>query len=86
MHFFGAWGSFSFLIGFVISLTLIFNKIYGISQGLKVRDVVDQPLFYIALIGIIVGVQLFLAGYLAELINLDSNKKSDYQIADKSGI
>jgi glycosyltransferase involved in cell wall biosynthesis len=85
MHFFGAWGSFSFLIGFGISLTLIFNKIYGISKGLKVRDVVDQPLFYIALVGIIVGVQLFLAGYLAELINLDSNKKSDYQIGEKLG-
>lgn len=85
MHFFGTLGSISFLVGFVISLTIIFQKIYGISQGLKVRDIVDQPLFYIALVGIIVGVQLFLAGYIAELINLDSNKKGEYQIGEKSG-
>ncbi len=85
MHFFGTLGSLSFLVGFVISLTIIFHKIWGISQGLKVRDVVDQPLFYIALVGIIVGVQLFLAGYLAELINLDSNNKSDYQIGEELG-
>ncbi len=86
MHFFGTWGSLSFLIGFIISLTLIFNKIYGISQGLKVRDVVDQPLFYIALVGIIVGVQLFLAGYIAELINQESTNKSDYQVSERVGL
>ncbi len=86
MHFFGTLGSLSFLVGFIISLTIIFQKIYGISQGLKVRDIVDQPLFYIALVGIIVGVQLFLAGYLAELINLDSNNKSEYQIGERVGL
>lgn len=84
MHFFGSWGILSFLIGIGISLALIAKKIIGISRGLPVRDVVDQPLFYIALVGVIVGVQLFLAGYLAELVNLDTNQKGDYKIRQKA--
>lgn len=82
MHFFGSLGIISFLIGFIISIFLIGRKIYEVYQHIPARQVTEQPLFYLALVGIIVGVQLFLAGYLAELINLESNKKGDYQIDD----
>jgi glycosyltransferase involved in cell wall biosynthesis len=82
MHFFGSLGIISFLIGFVISIFLIGRKIYEVYQHIPARQVTEQPLFYLALVGIIVGVQLFLAGYLAELVNLESNKKGEYQIDD----
>lgn len=82
MHFFGSLGIVSFLGGFLISLFLIGRKIYEVYHHLAARQVTEQPLFYLALVGIIVGVQLFLAGYLAELINLDSNRKKDYQVND----
>lgn len=82
MHFFGSLGIISFLIGFIISVFLIGRKIYEVYQHIPARQVTEQPLFYLALVGIIVGVQLFLAGYLAELVNLESNKKGEYQIDD----
>lgn len=82
MHFFGSLGIVSFLLGFVISVFLIGRKIYEVYQHIPARQVTEQPLFYLALVGIIVGVQLFLAGYLAELINHDSNRRRDYQIRE----
>ncbi len=68
MHFFGGLGSISMFIGFSITAYVIGDKIYRISQNVPVRDVVDQPLFFLALVALIVGSQLFLAGFIAELI------------------
>lgn len=68
MHFFGGLGSISMIIGFSITTYVLGNKVYRISKQLPVRDVVDQPLFFLALVALIVGVQLFLAGFIAELI------------------
>jgi glycosyltransferase involved in cell wall biosynthesis len=81
MHFFGTFGTLSFFMGFFITAWLIFEKNYNLRHHLRVRDVVDQPLFFLALVAIILGVQLFLAGFLGEIL-ANQNKKEEYIIAD----
>lgn len=83
MHFFGLLGSFSFLTGFLITSWLIFQKIYGLSQGFKVREIVDQPLFFLALVAIVIGVQLFLTGFIAELMTSNQAKEAEYKIDEE---
>ncbi len=83
MHFFGLLGTLSFLTGFLITCWLIFQKIYGLSQGLKVREVVDQPLFFLALVAIVIGVQLFLTGFIAELMTSNQAKEAEYKIDEE---
>jgi len=84
MHFFGALGILSFLVGFLISSYLVLDKFVRSHLALPIsREVVDQPLFYLALVAVIVGVQLFLAGFLAEMISLSSPNRNDYLIAQK---
>lgn len=85
MHFFGSLGFFSFLIGFVITCWLIGRKVYGIYQHTAVRDVTDQPLFFLALVALIIGMQLFLAGFLGEMMLRHSSKNNDYSIDVKLG-
>ena len=86
MHFFGFWGNVAWCTGALLVTYLIVEKLYllhALSQ--PARDVVDQPLFYLALVAIIVGVQLFLAGFLAE-ISLQlahRNRGNDYQITEE---
>jgi glycosyltransferase involved in cell wall biosynthesis len=80
MHFFGLIGSLMFLIGALTSLYLIVQKIVYQSQGLKYRAVTDQPLFYIALVALIIGMQLFLSGFIAELISRNSSERNSYKI------
>lgn len=80
MHFFGALGFLSFATGFIITLWLIISKLRSISAQVPYRDVTDQPLFYIALAAIIIGFQLFLTGFLAELISRNSSERNNYQI------
>lgn len=83
MHFFGLLGSFSFLTGFLITSWLIFQKIYGLSQGFKVREIVDQPLFFLALVAIVIGVQLFVTGFIAELMTSNQAKEAEYKIDEE---
>lgn len=84
MHFFGAWGLTMFLVGFSITVWLVGQKFILSKLGSHVkRELVDQPLFYLALVAVIIGIQMFLTGYIAELINADSNKKTDYLISEK---
>ena len=85
MHFFGLVGSFTFFIGFVITLWLIADKVITQSQGLKFRAVTDQPLFYLALVALIVGVQLFLTGFLAELVSRNASERNKYHIKEYTG-
>lgn len=80
MHFFGAMGVISFFAGTLISVWLIAEKLYDIAQGQKFRNVTDQPLFFIALVAIIVGFQLFLTGFVAELVSRNSSERNAYQI------
>ena len=77
MHFFGSFGTLSFFFGTVITFFLIGKKLYEIRSGLHARDIVDQPLFFLALVAIIIGVQLFLAGFIGEMMIQHSPKKED---------
>ncbi|HSK13678.1 MAG TPA: hypothetical protein VK907_10715, partial [Phnomibacter sp.] len=81
MHFFGLWGTLVFLIGFGISIFLIINKIIEPTYYLTSR-----PLFYMALVLAIVGVQLFLTGFLAELVARNSPERNIYGIEEKLGL
>ncbi|MDA3613937.1 glycosyltransferase family 2 protein [Polluticaenibacter yanchengensis] len=81
MHFFGLWGTLVFLIGAGISFYLILAKLIFDNYYITVK-----PLFYIALTLAIIGVQLFLAGFLAELIARNAPDKNSYNIEDKLGI
>ena len=87
MHFFGGLGSISFVIGFLCSFYVIFEKLYKIYfTNLpieQIRNVTDQPLFFLALVAIVVGSQMFLAGFLGELIHLSRNRENEYLISDK---
>ena len=87
MHFFGTMGTLSFLAGFLITLWLITEKVYfSFFLHQRVRNVVDQPLFFLSLVALIIGVQLFLAGFLAEMISLSGNRRKDYLIRDRVGL
>ena len=80
MHFFGVFGILSFLTGFVITLYSIIEKIHGLRQGIFVREITAQPLFFLALVALIIGVQLFLTGFLAEMMTSNNTRRTDYNI------
>ena len=87
MHFFGSFGVLSFLLGFISAGFIIYEKISKLSQNVPlelIRPVTDQPLFYIALLAIIIGFQLFLVGFLSELIIQINSDKKGYKI-EKTG-
>jgi glycosyltransferase involved in cell wall biosynthesis len=81
MHFFGSIGTLSVLFGFAVSLYLIANKVYHSFLNVPVREVTAQPLFYLALTAIIVGSQMFLSGFVAEMITQSNAKKNEYLIS-----
>lgn len=83
MHIFGLWGIFMFFIGFLASAYIGASKLYYLSQHIKAPLVTDNPYFYIALTCMILGVQLFLAGFLGELISRSSSDRNNYLIAEK---
>jgi glycosyltransferase involved in cell wall biosynthesis len=83
MHLFGGFGILFFMIGSFITVYLIGDKIYAIANHLKFRNVTDNPLFFLALVSIIIGVQLFVAGFIGELMTRNSEKTTDYQIREK---
>jgi len=88
MHFFGTLGIISFLLGFIFTVRIFWEKFDAlfISKIPIKRDIVDQPLFYLALVALVVGVQLFLTGFLAEMLTMQSISKRDYLVIDKIGI
>lgn len=83
MHIFGALGSLMFLAGGIIALCIIINKLYTQSHGMAFRPVAEQPLFYLALVALILGMQLFLSGFLGELISHNSPNRNHYNIGDR---
>ena len=85
MHFFGTLGTLSFLLGLFITFWIIGVKIYQIQKHLPVREVTSQPLFFLALVALIIGAQMFMTGFLAEILTLNSDKTSQYLIVDKKG-
>jgi len=83
MHFFGTSGIFMFLVGFVMTVWIIVAKLVNQAQGLKFRAVTDQPLFYLALLTVLLGVILFLAGFIGEMVARSSAARNDYQIKER---
>ncbi len=88
MHFFGAWGIFSFLVGFAFTAKILWDKFDSVfvSKIPLKRDVAEQPIFYLALVALVIGVQLFLAGFLAELLARQSITRRDYLVIEKVGM
>jgi glycosyltransferase involved in cell wall biosynthesis len=80
MHFFGSIGILTFVIGIVIAIWLIVAKLIAQAHGSIFRPVTDQPLFYLALLMAIIGVMLFLTGFLGELISRNSEERNKYNI------
>ncbi|MBE6193843.1 MAG: glycosyltransferase family 2 protein [Rikenellaceae bacterium] len=83
MYFFGSLGTLMFLVGGFTTCWVIGSKIYKQIMDLPLRAVTDQPLFYLAILAIILGVQLFLAGFVGELINRNSSDRNRYLIDKK---
>jgi glycosyltransferase involved in cell wall biosynthesis len=80
MHLFGTLGTLSFLMGFVILLYLTFTKAFFGKVGMT-----DRPIFYLGILTIVIGVQLFVAGFLGELISRNSPERNHYGISEKTG-
>ena len=83
MHFFGLYGTLSFLLGGGITLWLVGEKFFKSLYHIPTRDATDKPLFYIALAAMVIGTQLFLAGFIGELVSRNSSDRNKYLIEKK---
>lgn len=81
MHFFGLWGTIVFLVGFIAVVVVGAIKLSAIIAGERAPLVTDLPYFYLALTTMVIGVQMFLTGFLGELISRASGDRNDYKIA-----
>ena len=80
MHFFGLWGSVMFFICLCCVIFIGGNKLYHLANGIPAPLVTDSPYFYLALVGMIIGFQLFLTGFLGELVSRNSQERNNYKI------
>jgi hypothetical protein len=83
MHFFGFTGILMFLIGGIMASWVIIEKLIQQSNNLAYRPVTEQPLFYIALVAVIIGFQMFLTGFLGELVSRNSQERNKYNIKEE---
>ncbi len=83
MHFFGSMGILMMVVGLLVTAWLTGEKIHSIANHLEVREIVEQPLFYLALLAVLIGVQLFLTGFLAELVSRSSHDRNNYLIEEE---
>ncbi len=86
MHFFGTMGALMFFIGFIVSFFLGIYKLYYVFMGVKTILLTDTPYFYLALTTMIIGTQLFLTGFIAELVSRSSKERNFYQIEKKHNL
>lgn len=86
MHFFGAMGTLMFFLGFLATMWVLGSKLYSVFQQVRAPLVTDQPLFYIALTSMIIGAQLFLAGFVAELVARNSAERNNYRVSERLGL
>ncbi|MDL2213500.1 glycosyltransferase, partial [Bacteroides sp. OttesenSCG-928-N06] len=82
MHLFGLLGTLMFLLGFVAVAIVGISKLYRMYNGLPYRLVTDSPYFYLSLTSMIIGTQLFLAGFVAELVSRNTSGRCTYQIKE----
>jgi len=80
MHFFGLYGTLVFLLGFLAVVVVGANKLIAIIEQVKAPLVTESPYFYLAILAMIIGTQLFLAGFVGELISRNSTERNNYQI------
>ena len=83
MHFFGFTGILMFLAGGIMTIWVIAEKLTQQSHGLDFRPVTDQPLFYLALVAVLLGFQLFLAGFICEMVSRNSSERNHYDIREE---
>ena len=83
LHFFGLLGSLMFFIGMISVIMVGVSKLHAMYNGLPYRLVTDSPYFYLSLTAMIIGTQLFLAGFLGELISRNAPERNNYQIEKK---
>jgi glycosyltransferase involved in cell wall biosynthesis len=81
MHFFGLWGTIFFLIGFVFAVYLVVSKIIDFNY-----PITNRPGFYLAMTAIIIGMQLFLAGFIGELVSRSAPGRNSYLVEAKTGL
>lgn len=82
MHFFGLLGTLMFIFGFIAVVIVGASKLYAMQSGQSYRLVTDSPYFYLALTSMIIGTQLFLAGFLGELVSRNAICRNDFQIEE----
>ena len=82
MHFFGFTGILMFLAGGFLAVWVIVEKLIQQNNGLAFRPVTDQPLFYLALVAVLLGFQLFLSGFICEMISRNSSERNNYKIRE----
>ena len=80
MHFFGLYGTLMFLLGLLAVIVVGVNKLIAIIENVKVSLVTDSPYFYLAMLAMILGTQLFLAGFVGEIVARNSTERNNYQI------
>ena len=80
MHFFGLWGSVMFIICFLCVIYIGANKLYCLACGIPARLITNSPYFYLTLVGMILGVQMFLTGFLGEIVSRNSQERNNYKI------
>ena len=83
MHFFGFTGILMFLAGGIMTVWIIVAKLIHQAQGVRFRPVTDQPLFYLALVAVLLGVMLFLAGFVCEMVSRSSTERNRYNIREQ---
>ena len=86
MYFFGSLGTLMFLVGGFTTVWVIAAKLYKQAHGLPLRAVTEQPLFFVAILAVILGVQLFLASFLGELVNRNATDRNSYLVDRKINI
>ena len=80
MHFFGLYGSLMFIIGFISILIVGGIKLHAILNHMRAILITDSPYFYISLVAMILGTQLFMTGFLGEIISRNSTERNKYHI------
>lgn len=83
MHFFGTWGTIMFILGFLITIGLGIFKLYIVYTEQRARLITDNPLFYLAIAVMIIGTQMFLAGFTGELISRNATERNNYLIDEE---
>ncbi|OYU94968.1 MAG: glycosyltransferase [Bacteroidetes bacterium B1(2017)] len=87
MHFFGVWGTLMFMFGFFGALYIGLEKIYLVyNTDIVPRNITDQPLFFLCLVSLIIGSQLFLAGFIGEMISRNATERNVYGITKRLGL